>query len=375
MNGIRVLIFVELHEWQFILFVIIECGCLICYFRVIRSLLHLGEIRGSVSFDAGSLADSGKRCIFAAIEGIDSSTVDALTININPTTITMKKCLVLVLAALLLAFTASAQMKRGSEKKKAPKTEKTTSKKTKTKGKPSFSKSSGMTQSQKEHIIQQAIDDMVWVEGGTFTMGSNDGEINEKPTHQVTLSGFYISKYEVTQELWQAVMDANPSEFKGDSRRPVENVSWYDCQEFINKLNHKTGKAFRLPTEAEWEFAARGGNQSCGYYYSGSNDRDAVAWYRGENSHLNSTYCVGKKSPNELGLYDMSGNVYEWCQDWYGSYSSEPQTNPSGPSSGTRRVLRGGCWNVNWWLQTVSFRDRPAEPDSEGPMYGLRLAL
>ena len=187
---------------------------------------------------------------------------------------------------------------------------------------------------------------MVAVEGGTFTMGAtpeqgSDAESDEKPTHQVTLSSYYIGETEVTQALWQAVMGNNPSYFKGENL-PVEQVSWSDCQEFISKLNVLTGKNFRLPTEAEWEFAARGGNKSRGYKYSGSNNIDGVAWY-GDNSGYN-THPVKTKQANELGIYDMIGNVLERCQDWYGSYSSAAQTNPTGPNSGSYRVNRGGDW-------------------------------
>lgn len=200
--------------------------------------------------------------------------------------------------------------------------------------------SSGMSQAQKDRIIQQAINDMVYVEGGTFMMGAtseqgSDAHSDEYPVHQVSVSSFYISKYEVTQELWQAVMGKNPSSYKGDLQRPVDNVSWDDCQEFISKLNRLSGKRFRMLSEAEWEYAARGGSQSRGYKYSGSNNIDDVAWYshnRGENS----THPVGQKAPNELGLYDMSGNVSELCQDWYSfDYSEERNQN-------YHRVNRGG---------------------------------
>ena len=188
---------------------------------------------------------------------------------------------------------------------------------------------------------------MIAVEGGTFQMGATseqggDADIDEKPVHSVTLSDYYIGETEVTQELWQAVMGSNPSNFSGFPQRPVEMVSWNDCQEFITQLNQLTGKNFRLPTEAEWEYAARGGDRSQGYKYSGSNTIGNVAWY-GDNSN-SQTHNVKTKSPNELGIYDMSGNVYEWCQDWYGSYSSGSQTNPTGPSSGYGRVYRGGGW-------------------------------
>ncbi len=188
--------------------------------------------------------------------------------------------------------------------------------------------------------------DMVRVEAGTFTMGATPEMESpfdwEKPTHQVTLTNdYYIGKYEVIQALWQAVMGKNPSKFKGDNL-PVEQVSWDDCQEFISKLNKMTGKKFRLPTEAEWEYAARGGNKSRGYQYSGSNNLSDVAWY--EDNSGKKTHAVGSKQSNELGIYDMSGNVSEWCQDRWGYYSSSSQTNPIGANSESLRVRRGGYW-------------------------------
>ena len=188
--------------------------------------------------------------------------------------------------------------------------------------------------------------DMVRVEAGTFTMGATaemeDPYGDEKPTHQVTLTNdYYMGKYEVTQALWKAVMGNNPSGFKGDNL-PVEMVGWDDCQEFIGKLNRITGKKFRLPTEAEWEYAARGGNKSRGYQYSGSNNLSDVAWFLDNSGEM--THAVGTKQPNELGIYDMTGNVWEWCQDWYGAYSSSSQVNPTGANSGSSRMIRGGCW-------------------------------
>ena len=216
---------------------------------------------------------------------------------------------------------------------------------------------------------------MVYVEGGTFTMGATSEQKkpddDEKPTHRVSLSSFYIGKYEVTQALWKAVMGSNPSHWKGDNL-PVENVSWNDCQTFLLKLNAMTGQTFRLPTEAEWEFAARGGNKNRGYQYSGSNVLSDVAWYY-DNSG-NKTHNVGTKAPNELGIYDMSGNVWEWCQDWYGDYHGYSQTNPTGPSSGANRVYRGGSWGSGAWLCRVAFRDNYT-PGSRGNGLGLRLAL
>ena len=182
---------------------------------------------------------------------------------------------------------------------------------------------------------------MIAVKGGTFQIGSEDGPYWEKPVHQVTLSDYYIGETEVTQMLWVAVMLSNPSEHTF-YYNPVENVSWDDCQTFIAKLNQLTGKNFRLPTEAEWEYAAKGGQKSKGYIYSGSNNIDEVAWY-GDNSGGES-HMVKTKKANELGIYDMSGNVWEWCADWEADYPSEPQTNPTGPSTGYDRVYRGGGW-------------------------------
>ena len=232
-------------------------------------------------------------------------------------------------------------------------------------------------QKDEREIIDKLIANMVHVAGGTFTMGatseqgSDDAYEVEKPTHQVTLSSFSISRYEVTQEEWHAIMGYNPSYFKGD-RRPVENVSWNDCQEFIRKLNEMTGKRFRLPTEAEREFAARGGNNSRGYKYAGSNNIDSVAWYTSNSG--SETHPVGQKQPNELGLYDMAGNVFEWCSDWYGSYSSSSQTNPTGASSSSFRVYRGGSWGRAAWSSRVSCRSF-SSPDYRFNGLGLRLAL
>ena len=225
--------------------------------------------------------------------------------------------------------------------------------------------------------------EMVFVEGGSFIMGATfeqggDAEGDEKPAHQVTLSDYMIGETEVTQELWQAVMGSNPSEFNGNDL-PVENVLWNDCQEFIDKLNIATkgvrpkGMVFRLPTEAEWEYAARGGNKSKGYKYSGSNDIGSVAWYT-STTNDSGTKPVATKAPNELGLYDMSGNVWEWCSDWYGNYSSGSQTNPKGPSSGSSRVSRGGSWNDLARYCRVSDRDNYI-PDIKNYYLGLRLAL
>lgn len=187
---------------------------------------------------------------------------------------------------------------------------------------------------------------MVEVGGGTFTMGAtseqgSDAWDEEKPAHEVTLSDYYIGQTEVTQALWEAVMGSNPSDSKGGNL-PVERVSWDDCQVFIQKLNQLTGKQFRLPTEAEWEYAARGGRKSRGYKYAGGNNIDSVAWCDGNSG--NETHPVATKQANELGIYDMSGNVLEWCSDWCGDYTSSSQSDPQGSSSGSFRVIRGGCY-------------------------------
>ena len=225
---------------------------------------------------------------------------------------------------------------------------------------------------------------MVAVEGGTFTMGATEEQGSdaydwEKPAHQVTLSSYCIGETEVTQALWQAVMGSNPSCFTSTNgytenlQRPVECVFWNDCQTFITKLNELTGKTFRLPTEAEWEYAARGGNRSQGYKYAGSNDINEVAWYTSNSG--STTQTVATKAPNELGLYDMSGNVWEWCQDWYGSYSNGAQTDPTGPTSGSSRVLRGGGWNYIARVCRVSYRAYIIPSEDPVNILGLRLAL
>ena len=219
---------------------------------------------------------------------------------------------------------------------------------------------------------------MIAVEGGTFTMGAtseqgSDAYDNEKTAHSVTLSSYSIGETEVTQALWQAVFgdDHNPSYFRG-SNRPVEQVSLNDCQDFIINLNAITGEHFRLPTEAEWEFAARGGNKSRGYKYAGSNSIDDVAWY--DDNSSDKTHDVATKQANELGLYDMSGNVWEWCYDWYGSYSSSAQMNPTGPASGNSRVCRGGSWNYYARRCRTSSRNNYT-PSNSLNYIGFRLAL
>ena len=219
--------------------------------------------------------------------------------------------------------------------------------------------------------------DMVYVKAGSFMMGAseNDEDVQDRemPEHQVALTGsYYIGKYEVTQGLWKAVMGDNPSYFPKGDDYPVEKVSWHHVQEFIARLNELTGKKYALPTEAQWEYAARGGEKSKGYKYSGSNDLDEVAWYNSNSN--NATNPVGMKAPNELGIYDMTGNVWEWCQDRYATYSSDAQTDPVGPENGSTYVLRGGSWNNVAGRCRVSFRSyiKPGNFDS---YWGFRLVL
>ena len=216
---------------------------------------------------------------------------------------------------------------------------------------------------------------MIRVDGGTFRMGATSEQIsdayaNEKPVHSVTLSTYYIGETEVTQELWQAVMGSNPSNFYG-SKFPVEGVNWDDCNSFIKKLNEILDEDFRLPTEAEWEYAARGGSKSKGYKYAGSNSVGNVAWYDVNSNQT--THKVAQKNANELGLYDMSGNVWEWCQDWFGDYTSNSQTNPKGPSSGDYRIVRGCSWYRDIKYCRVSARNS-YPPSSRNSTLGLRLA-
>lgn len=215
---------------------------------------------------------------------------------------------------------------------------------------------------------------MIPIKGASFQMGSNSGDDDEKPVHTVLLSDYYIGETEVTQALWKAVMGDNPSKFTGNLQRPVECVTWADCNTFISKLNSLTGAYFHLPTEAQWEFAAKGGTLSKGYKFSGGNYSalENVAWYYSNSS--SSTHPVASKLPNELGLYDMSGNVAEWCLDWYGPYSSTSQINPTGSYNGTYRVIRGGSWyhTSSKCRATYRMNGSPSDKYSDG---GLRLAL
>ena len=229
--------------------------------------------------------------------------------------------------------------------------------------------------------------EMIYVKGGTFRMGAteeqgDDAYDSEKPVHSVTLSDYYIGKFEVTQGLWEKVMGTTIHEqlIKADysstygvgSDYPMYYVNWEEAQEFCTRLGQLTGKNYALPTEAQWEYAARGGVKSRGYKYSGSNTIGNVAWYRDNSS--SSTHPVATKQPNELGLYDMSGNVWEWCSDWHGSYSSESQSNPTGPSTGSGRVLRGGSWSFNARSCRVSNR-LYSYPSSRYFNSGFRVVL
>ena len=213
--------------------------------------------------------------------------------------------------------------------------------------------------------------DMVKVEAGTFMMGAETGD--ETPRHMVKLTkDYYIGKYEVTQRLWQCIMDENPSKFKANNL-PVESVSWNDCQRFIQRLNQLTGRHFRLPTEAEWEYAALGGNKSKGYIFSGGNNVDGIGWY--SKNCNGTTQPVGMKKPNELGIYDMSGNVSEYCVDQYDKYEADCQVNPIGGGIFIARVLRGGAWNKDFdWYLRVKTRSK-VSPDTRGIYSGLRLVL
>lgn len=223
--------------------------------------------------------------------------------------------------------------------------------------------------------------EMVWVQGGSFTMGSNATPKGVKltyalarPEHRVTVDGYFIGRYEVTQGLWQAVMGENPSKFKGSVNLPVESVSWTEAQEFAMRLSQMTGRRFRLPSEAEWEYAARGGSKSQRNPYAGCNRNqlDNHGWYCVNSD--GATHAVGQLQPNELGLYDMSGNVAEWCQDWVEAYTSEEQTNPRGPRQGENRVLRGGHYNSTSAACTVYDRGWYL-PSGKYELYGLRIVM
>ena len=220
--------------------------------------------------------------------------------------------------------------------------------------------------------------EMVKVEGGTFMMGADKGDSladpDEFPQHEVSISTFYMGQCVVTQKLWKAVMGTAPSKFAGDNK-PVERVSWLSANEFIKKLNEMTGKTFRLPTEAEWEFASRGGVKSKGFIYAGSNNSDEVGWC--ENNLDEETKDVAMKAPNELGLYDMSGNIGEWCSDIYDAkyYANSPKEDPQGPAEGPYRCLRGNGWCSNECRYIRSANRSGNIPEYEYPFVGFRLAM
>jgi formylglycine-generating enzyme required for sulfatase activity len=214
---------------------------------------------------------------------------------------------------------------------------------------------------------------LIHVKGGCFQMGDifAEGDSDERPTHKVCLDNFSIGKYEVTQGQWQAIMGNNPSHFKKGNNYPVEMVSWQDTQKFIRKLNKKTKRHFRLPTEAEWEYAARSGGKQ--ELYSGGNRVDPLAWFeRNSKAH---THPVGKKSPNHLGIYDMSGNVWEWVNDLYTNnyYQSSPERNPQGPDQGLGRIFRGGCWEARPRHLSTTYRYW-FSPRNKVMYLGFRLA-
>lgn len=196
------------------------------------------------------------------------------------------------------------------------------------------------------------------VPAGCFEMGDTfgDGNRDEQPVHEVCVDSFYIGTYEVTQGQYQQLMETNPSRFSTDTQYPVEQVSWNDARQFIAELNQKSGRNYRLPTEAEWEYAARSGGKK--EKFAGGNELDSVAWYWSYRDDIYSTKQVGSKMANGLGIFDMSGNVWEWCSDWYNStyYNTSEQTNPPGPSSGSTRVARGGAWSNHPWHMRASFR-------------------
>jgi formylglycine-generating enzyme required for sulfatase activity len=226
---------------------------------------------------------------------------------------------------------------------------------------------------QKNNYIELYDIEMIFVPGGTFEMGSNFFYVNEKPQHNVEVSDFYIGKSVITQAQWKAVTGKNPSFYKGDNL-PIESISWNDTQDFIRRLNQRTGKKYRLPTEAEWEYAA-GGGSSDRTIWAGTNSEDilgTLAWYN-INSN-NQTQSVKTKKPNNLGLHDLSGNVWEWCNDWYKGYNSSNQTNPIGPVTGTSRAIRGGCWSNNAKVCRISGRSC-CNPDASNNIIGFRIIL
>jgi len=222
------------------------------------------------------------------------------------------------------------------------------------------------------NLNEEVFIEMVKVPGGSFTMGYKNGYPNELPVHKVLLDDYFIGKYELNQKIWFSVIGNNPAHFKDSTDGPVEMVTYFEVLEFIDKLNKLTELQFRLPTEAEWEYAANGGETGKRTRYAGSYKIDEVAWY--EKNSGDRTHTVGQKLPNELGVFDMSGNVYEWTQDWYKRYKGKEQVNPQGPEKGKHKVIRGGCWHDNRDGCRVQCRvEMP--PDDRNGCLGFRLAL
>ena len=307
------------------------------------------------------------------------------------------KSIIIMLMSCLVAVTVSAQgiIRRPAATKPKPTATKPkpTVRKPQSRGssavrpKPAQSKKADPINSLAEPLrshLKKLMADMVLVEGGTYMMGNPDRDRNDEYAkdvpHEVTLSSFYICKYEVTEALWTAVMGSNPSVHKSGDNYPVEQVNWYDCQDFVEKLSELTGRHFRLPTEAEWEYAARGGQRSRGYRYSGSYNLDEIGWHVGNAHHYKRE--VGTKKPNELGIYDMTGNVSEWCQDKLDIeyYHHSPSINPQGPDRSTykdNRCFRGGsfCDDEKYDELKVYTRNTGMPPEEKYGHLGLRLAM
>ena len=300
------------------------------------------------------------------------------------------KSIVIMLMSCLVAVTVSAQgiIRRPAATKPKPTVRKPQSRgSSAVRPKPAQPKKADPINSLAEPLrshLKKLMADMVLVEGGTYMMGNPDRDRNDEYAkdvpHEVTLSSFYICKYEVTEALWTAVMGSNPSRHKLGDNYPVEQVNWYDCQDFVEKLSELTGRHFRLPTEAEWEYAARGGKRSRGYRYSGSYALDEIGWHVG-NAHYYKRE-VGTKKPNELGLYDMTGNVSEWCQDKLDIeyYHHSPSINPQGPDRSTykdNRCFRGGsfCDDEKYDELKVYTRNTGMPPEEKYGHLGLRLAM
>jgi formylglycine-generating enzyme required for sulfatase activity len=228
------------------------------------------------------------------------------------------------------------------------------------------------TDNDKQKAAATELIPMIYVEGGAFEMGNKHGEGDEKPQHLVRLNSFYIGKFEITQKQWRDIFGTNPSGFPDCDECPVERVSYNDAMAFINVLNSKTGKKYRLPTEAEWEYAARGGTKGLGYKFAGGNGIDILGW--NDDNARGKTHPVGKKMPNELGLYDMCGNVYEWCNDWYEDnyYKKSNSSNPAGPATSEWKVVRGGSWKLNPKDLTVTNR-YPLKPGVHYNDVGFRI--